>query len=72
MLHSGRVFAKAAERAQEPPAHACSHALPSPAEVGPGYLLEKDESDCHLPFLLFVDYQMLSAVSRAAIVGEEG
>lgn len=23
------------------------------AEVGPSYLLEKDESDCHLPFLLF-------------------
>lgn len=56
-------------------ARAHTHTSPSsPAEVGPGYLLEKDESDCHLPFLLFLDYQTLSAVSRAALggVGEEG
>lgn len=33
-----------------------SHPL-SPAEVRPGYLLSKNESDCHLVFLLFVDYQ---------------
>lgn len=42
------------------------------AALGPGYSLEKDESDCHLPFLLFVDYQTLSAVSRTAFGGEEG
>ena len=51
-------------------AHTYAHShTPSPAEVGPGSLLEKDASDCHLPFLLFVDYQTLSAVSRAAVRG---
>lgn len=47
-------------------AHTLTHPS-SPAAPGPGYLLEEDESDCHLPFLLFVDYQMLSAVSRTAL-----
>lgn len=65
-------FAKAAERGNRG-SHTCTRTRPaSSAEVGPGYLLEKDESGCHLPFLLFVDYQTLSAVSRAAIAGEEG
>lgn len=66
LLSSGTVFAKAAEsgygRLTRPS---------SPAALGLGYLFEKDESDCHLPFLLFVDYQTLSAVSRTAFRGRK-
>lgn len=63
-----RFLQKLQREGTEAHTHAHSH-IPSSAEVGPGSLLEKDASDCHLPFLLFVDYQTLSAVSRAAVRG---
>lgn len=67
-LCSGTVFIKAAEWVRE--AHTLTQPS-SPAAPGPGYLLEKDKSDCHLPFLLFVDYQTLSAVSRTVFRGRK-
>lgn len=43
-------FLQKLQRKRVQAAHAYTH---TPAEVGPGYLLEEDESDCQLPFLLF-------------------
>ena len=76
MLCSGIVFVffflQKLQR-EDTEAHTLTLACPaSLAEVGPGYWLKKDESDCHLPFLLFVDCQTLSAVSRAAGEAEGG
>lgn len=51
---SGAVFAEVARREGTARAKTLTPFGCSGSE--PGYLLSKDESDCHLPFLLFVGY----------------